>query len=195
MKNIDDFFGDDESQNVKTLIEVTKKFFYFVSQLTEIVDSLENSLDELKIKVDQLLTNPGVTAAIKPLSAPPTTSVPPPALAAMSAPPPAPAATSVPPGLPTPPAPATASAPPSSPASPPSSPSIPPGLPPLPGVSPAPQPSFGQPLAPQPSFGQPPTPQPAAPAPRASPMSLKAQMNMELKEAFARIKKGWDEDG
>jgi hypothetical protein len=26
-------------------------------------------------------------------------------------------------------------------------------------------------------------------------MNLKAQMNLELKEAFARIKKGWDEDG
>jgi hypothetical protein len=25
-------------------------------------------------------------------------------------------------------------------------------------------------------------------------MSLKAQMNMELKEAFARIRKGWDDD-
>jgi hypothetical protein len=25
-------------------------------------------------------------------------------------------------------------------------------------------------------------------------MSLKAQMNMELKEAFSRIRKGWDEE-
>jgi hypothetical protein len=27
-----------------------------------------------------------------------------------------------------------------------------------------------------------------------SPMNLKAQMNMELKEAFSRIKKGWSEE-
>jgi hypothetical protein len=42
--------------------------------------------------------------------------------------------------------------------------------------------------------GQPGVPGPPAQQPRPSPMSLKAQMNMELKEAFSRIRKGWDEE-
>jgi hypothetical protein len=49
-------------------------------------------------------------------------------------------------------------------------------------------------MAPPPAGGQFGSPQPPAPQARPSPMSLKAQMNMELKEAFARIRKGWDDD-
>ncbi|MHA2243438.1 MAG: hypothetical protein ACXADY_00560 [Candidatus Hodarchaeales archaeon] len=208
--NLDDFFGDDESQNVTTLIAVTKNFLGFVSQLAEIVDDLANSFTELSTKVDSLLQNPGAiapsstpaapaptapapTAPSAPPTAPTAPSAPPTAPTAPSAPPPIPTAPSAAPagfpGLPTPPAPAAA----------------PSGLPPLPGLSPAPQPGFGQPPAPQPGFGQPPpassgggfqglTKAPPRQAPRAQPMNLKAQMNSELKEAFARIKKGWSED-
>ncbi|UCE13626.1 MAG: hypothetical protein JSV04_00270 [Candidatus Heimdallarchaeota archaeon] len=186
MKNIDDFFGDDESQNVKTLITVTKKFFVFVSQLVEIVDELEKNYNELANKVNQLQksglsSSPPPTSAVS--SAPPTPVV-------SSAPPPAPATPSTPPGLPslpTPPSPTTASAPPSSPA--PQS-----GLPPLPNMASPPQ-TFGPPPTQHQGFqGLTPVPQATAPPPRPSPMNLKAQMNLELKEAFARIKKGWSED-
>jgi hypothetical protein len=41
LTNLDEFFSDNESRNVDTLIEVTKKFFGFVSALAEIVDALE----------------------------------------------------------------------------------------------------------------------------------------------------------
>lgn len=203
MKNIDDFFGDDESQNVQTLIEVTKRFFGFVSQLAEIVDELSNSFNELSSKVDQLQRGGAAATSPSPTISSPGLS--PPVLTTQSTSPPAPAATSVPSGLPAPPAPVTASTPPPSSPSPAAPPSVPSGLPPLPGLSTAPaspQPSFGQPPGPQPGLNPPPGPQPGfgqppgpgAPAPRASPMSLKAQMNMELKEAFARIKKGWAEE-
>ncbi len=196
MTNIDDFFGENESQNVETLIGITKKFFGFVSALAEIVDELQSEHLKLSSRIDQLQrTGPAPLSASPPSPAPLSAS--PPSPASLSPPPPTPATPgALPeapglPGLPTPPSPATASAPPGSPTAPPSTPS---GLPPLPGLSPAPQqPGFGQPPAPQPGFGQPPAPQPTGPAPRPSPMSLKAQMNMELKEAFARIKKGWDE--
>jgi hypothetical protein len=49
-------------------------------------------------------------------------------------------------------------------------------------------------LSPPPVGGQMGGPQAPAPQARPSPMSLKAQMNMELKEAFSRIRKGWDEE-
>ncbi len=185
MTNIDEFFGENESQNVETLIGITKKFFGFVSALADIVDELQNDFLKLSDKIDQLQKTGSAPLSASPPS-PTSLSPPPPSPAAPSALPEAPGL----PGLPTLPSPATASASPVGPTAPPTTPS---GLPPLPGLSPAPQPGYGQPPAPQPGYGQPPAPQPTGPAPRPSPMSLKAQMNMELKEAFARIKKGWDE--
>jgi hypothetical protein len=207
MKNLDDFFGDDESKNVAILVTVTKKFFGFVSQLAEIVYELQESFIELSDKVDQLtqergsgmVSAPPITTSTPraPPVAPSTPRAPPVAPSAPSAPPPIPSAPSAPavatsapsspPGFPAPPSPTTASSS---------------GLPPLPGLSPTPQPSFGVPskasleagfqgLTPVPAQAQ---AQAQAPKPRASPMNLKAQMNNELKEAFARIKKGWAED-
>jgi hypothetical protein len=191
LANLDEFFGDNQSQNVDTLVEVTKKFFTFVSQLAEIVDDLEGRYAELNKKIDQISQRPAVTApspASTPSrvpSAPQTSSLP-------TAPVSTPESLPTPPGFPSPPAPAqpsvTASGPPQQPAStsPPSS------LPPLPGQAPpAQQPGFAPPPGPTGQFGSPQAPpQPSRP----SPMSLKAQMNMELKEAFARIRKGWDDE-
>ncbi len=213
MKNIDDFFGEDQSQNVDTLIEVTKKFFTFVSQLAEIVDELGKDYTELSNKVDQLLQRSGTTTLpsspvlpisshSKPISptSPTTTPVP------STTPPPIPGVTAspslnAPPGFPTPPSPLQATAPPPAPSNPlqaeinsamlnrTSPPSPPSGLPPLPGAPSAATPGFSPPpgLGEMPGGAQ-------TPKPRMSPMNLKAQMNMELKEAFARIKKGWSEE-
>jgi hypothetical protein len=209
LTNLDEFFGDERSKNVDTLVEVTKKFFIFVSQLAEIVDELERNFAELNLKVDQLLqgrsTGPSknsiqFSAPVQPSS---TRSSPP--------------SISQPPSFPNPPTPMQASpqTPPAiSPLSPPSPSSISPSspnLPPLPGQIPSSSPPpFGSPPPSSSSAGfeqiQPPgpginsqgapgIPGPGVPAPRPSPMSLKAQMNMELKEAFARIRKGWDEEG
>jgi hypothetical protein len=207
LKNLDDFFGEDQGQNVDTLVAVTKKFFTFVSQLAEIVDELGKEYSELSNKVDQLLKNSGPISA-PPRSPTPVASLPssvaigtPPQIpTAPSAPPTAP--TAAPPGFPTPPSPTQATAPPPAPTSPlqaeisqamqnrSSPPAAPSGLPPLPGAPAAAPPGFGQSQPPGPGGpgGAP------APNPRVSPMNLKAQMNMELKEAFARIKKGWSEE-
>ena len=218
MKNIDDFFGDDQEQNVDTLIEVTKKFFTFVSQLAEIVDELGREYSELTIKIDQLLQSSSSPQASAPPSTPVSAATPPPIPMSTSAPPPVPEAlpaspATASPGFPAPPSPTQAAAPPPVPASPlqaeisstmqnqPSPPAASSGLPPLPGVPAATPPAFGQPAATPPAFGQSRPPEPGGapggapgPKPRASPMNLKAQMNMELKEAFARIKKGWSEE-
>jgi hypothetical protein len=205
LKNIDDFFGDDQDQNVDTLIEVTKKFFTFVSQLAEIVDELGKEYSELTIKIDQLLKSPSSPQASAPPSTPVSAATPPPIPMSTSAPPPVPetppaSPATASPGFPAPPSPTQAAAPPPVPASPlqaeissamqnqPSPPAASSGLPPLPGVpAAAAPPAFGQSKPPEPG-GAP------GPKPRASPMNLKAQMNMELKEAFARIKKGWSEE-
>ncbi|MFX0084513.1 MAG: hypothetical protein ACFFAU_02465 [Candidatus Hodarchaeota archaeon] len=213
MKNIDDFFGEDQSQNVDTLIEVTKKFFTFVSQLAEIVDELGKDYSELSNKVDQILQGSGVktlpsspVSSIASLSKPISPASPPPTPISPTAPPPIPGASTspalnAPPGFPTPPSPLQATAPPPAPSNPlqaeinsamqnrTSPPSAPSGLPPLPGAPSAATPGFSPPpgLGPMPGGAQ-------TPKPRMSPMNLKAQMNMELKEAFARIKKGWSEE-
>ncbi|NHJ00561.1 MAG: hypothetical protein EAX86_00385 [Candidatus Heimdallarchaeota archaeon] len=200
MANLDDFFSDDQSRNVDSLIEVTKKFFIFVSQLAEIVDDLERKYSLLNGRIDDLLQK-SMSPPRQPQINPPTVSTPAQPVTTPTAPP-APSSFPTPPGLPTPPstvqpAPIQATTPPPAPSN----------LPPLPGQSPPSSPSiFGQP-PPPPTFGQQNLPSsgglapsptaglgPNAPAPTASPMSLKAQMNMELKEAFARIRKGWDED-
>ena len=204
MKNIDDFFGEDQDQNVDTLIEVTKRFFTFVSQLAEIVDELGKDYYELTNKVDQLLQSPSSPQASTPPPTPVSAAAPPPIPVSTSAPPPVPGAptaspSTAPPSFPAPPSPTQATAPPPVPANPlqaeissamqnqPSPPSASSGLPPLPGVPAAAPPAFGQ--------SRPPGPGGAPGAkPRVSPMNLKAQMNMELKEAFARIKKGWSEE-
>jgi hypothetical protein len=47
---------------------------------------------------------------------------------------------------------------------------------------------------PGPAGGQVGGTRPPGTAPSPSPIGLKAQMNMELKEAFSRIRKGWDEE-
>ncbi|MHA1214599.1 MAG: hypothetical protein ACTSR2_01670 [Candidatus Hodarchaeales archaeon] len=201
MTNLDEFFGDERSKNIETLMAVTKKFFVFVSQLAEIVDELERNFAELDKKVNQLLQGSGTSSFSPPTIAPPVQKA-----SAPPAPPSISPASSPAQGLPTPPAPVQASTPMStgpSPLSPPSpSPLSPPspsglaapsGLPPLPGQSQQPStPSLGAPTPGAGRMGQPPAT--GAPAPRPSPMSLKAQMNMELKEAFARIRKGWDEE-
>lgn len=214
MKNIDDFFGEDQDQNVDTLIEVTKRFFTFVSQLAEIVDELGKDYSELIIKVEQLLQSSSSPQASAPPPTPVSAVAPPPVPVSTSAPPPVPGAptaspSTAPPSFPAPPSPTQATAPPPVPANPlqaeissamqnqPSPPSASSGLPPLPGVPAAAPPATGQPAAAPPAFGQsrPPGPGGAPGAkPRVSPMNLKAQMNMELKEAFARIKKGWSEE-
>ncbi len=198
MTNLDEFFGDNQSQNVDTLIAVTKKFFVFVSQLAEIVDELERKYAELSTRISQVSQQP---SAPPPLSAPTLSPKPPvsqPTVPSIAPSPPTtpPPSLPTPPAFPTPPAPVqaqpSASPPPmaantlSQPSAPIPSPS---SLPPLPGQSAAP-PSPG--LSPPPVGGQMGGPQ--APPPRPSPMSLKAQMNMELKEAFSRIRKGWDEE-
>ena len=199
LKNLDNFFGEDQGQNVDTLIEVTKRFFTFVSQLAEIVDELGREYTELSNKIDKLLQTSGSSGVIASPPSPASTSTPPipgaastppPIPGAASTPPPIPGAASTPPtaspGFPTPPA------APTNPLqaelstalqSPPAPPAAPSGLPPLPGAPAASSPGFGQSQAPAPR-----------PKPRASPMNLKAQMNSELQEAFARIKKGWSEE-
>ena len=207
MTNLDEFFTDDETRNVETLVAVTKKFFLFVSQLAEIVDSLEvkyaNIMDRLdrldKISQNAVLAPNQVSAT--PVSPPPVTtpaSVPTQVPSPPVAPPSAPTSLPTPPSFPTPPAPME-----SQPASPPpvtASSSPPPqqpafsqsNLPPLPGNAPAPsQPGLSPP---GPPGGQAGGTRPPGSAPSPSPMSLKAQMNMELKEAFSRIRKGWDEE-
>lgn len=213
MKNIDDFFGEDQDQNVDTLIEVTKRFFTFVSQLAEIVDELGKDYSDLTDKVEQLLQRSSSPQAAAPSSAPVSAAAPPPIPVSTSAPPPVPVAPTAspaasPPGFPAPPSPTQAAAPPPVPANPlqaelssamqnrPPEPAASSGLPPLPGV-PAAAPQAAAPQA----FGQSRPPRPGGamggapgPKPRASPMNLKAQMNSELKEAFARIKKGWSEE-
>ncbi len=200
MTNLDEFFGDNQSQNVDALIAVTKKFFVFVSQLAEIVDDLERKYAELSSRISQISQQP---SAPPQLSAPGLTSSPPdsqPIAPSVGPSPP----TAPPPSLPTPPAfptppspvqaqpsavptPVSANAPPQPAGSMPS----PSSLPPLPGQSPAP-PSPG--LAPPTVGGQMGGARPPTPQAHPSPMSLKAQMNMELKEAFSRIRKGWDEE-
>jgi hypothetical protein len=205
LTNLDEFFSDNETQNVETLIEVTKKFFLFVSQLTEIVDSLEVKYESLSNRLDQI--SQGAIQAPTQVYAPPvaphpvTSSVPAPMVASTppAAPPTAPASLPTPPSFPSPPAPmgaqsaappppvtATSSPPPQQQAFSPSN------LPPLPGQGAAPPPPGLSP--PGPTGGAVGGNIPPGSAPRPSPMSLKAQMNMELKEAFSRIRKGWDEE-
>lgn len=195
LTNLDEFFSDNETRNVDTLIEVTKKFFGFVSALAEIVDALETRYTELDNKINMLSqqqrtsTPPTMTPSVS--TTPPAPQV----STAPSTPPSTPSSLPTPPGLPTPPsAPVQAqptSPPPVSATAAPNQQSFAPpsNLPPLPGQAPAPS------LAPPPaSGGQLGGPQPPSQPRGPSPMSLKAQMNMELKEAFARIRKGWDDD-
>lgn len=195
LTNLDEFFSDNESRNVDTLIEVTKKFFGFVSALAEIVDALETKYAELDNKIS-LLSQQQRTSA-PPTMTPSVSAAPPTPQVAATPSPPSATSTSLPtpPGLPTPPsAPVqaqSASPPPASALAAPNQQSLAPpsGLPPLPGQTPAPS------LAPPPaSGGQLGGPQTPGQPPRPSPMSLKAQMNMELKEAFSRIRKGWDDE-
>ncbi|MHA1206017.1 MAG: hypothetical protein ACTSSO_00445, partial [Candidatus Hodarchaeales archaeon] len=197
---------DDETRNVETLVAVTKKFFLFVSQLAEIVDSLEvkyaNIMDRLD-RLDNLSQNAVQTpnqVSAHPVSPPSVTasaSVPTQAHSPPAAPPSAPTSLPTPPSFPTPPAPVeaqSASPPPVTAASsPPQQQAFSPSnLPSLPGNAPAP-PKSG--LAPSgPTGGQVGGTRPPGTAPSPSPMSLKAQMNVELKEAFSRIRKGWDEE-
>ena len=106
LTNLDEFFGDDQSQNVDALIAVTKKFFVFVSQLAEIVDDLERKYAELSSRINQIsqqpsappqLSAPGLTSSShdsQPI-APSTPTTPPPSLP-------------TPPAFPTPPSPAQA---------------------------------------------------------------------------------------
>ncbi|MFX0151811.1 MAG: hypothetical protein ACFFAJ_13570, partial [Candidatus Hodarchaeota archaeon] len=72
MANLDEFFSDDTDRNVQTLVEVTKKFFVFVSQLAEIVDELEKNYSILSTKIDQMSQTSGsITPSTSPLTAPP----------------------------------------------------------------------------------------------------------------------------
>jgi len=200
LTNLDEFFSDDETQNVETLVAVTKKFFLFVSQLAEIVDSLEVKYADLNTKLDKISQNAvQAPAQVSPPAVSPTpitTPAPVPTQASSPpvAPPSAPTSLPSPPSFPTPPAPmeAQTTPPPVTAASspPPQQQALSPSnLPPLPGNSPAP-PQLGS-SPPSPTGGQAGA---VRPPPGPSPMSLKAQMNMELKEAFSRIRKGWDED-
>ncbi|MHA1443538.1 MAG: hypothetical protein ACTSR4_02160 [Candidatus Hodarchaeales archaeon] len=206
MTNLDEFFSDDETRNVETLVAVTKKFFLFVSQLAEIVDSLEVKYANIMARLDRLdnLSQNAVQApnqvSAPPVSPPPVTtsaSVPTQAPSPPAAPPSAPTSLPTPPSFPTPPAPVeaqSASPPPvTAVSSPPQQQAFSPSnLPPLPGNAPAPpQPGLAPP---GPAGGQAGGTHPPGTAPSPSPMSLKAQMNMELKEAFSRIRKGWDEE-
>ncbi|MHA1236356.1 MAG: hypothetical protein ACTSQ9_01700 [Candidatus Hodarchaeales archaeon] len=206
MTNLDEFFSDDETRNVETLVAVTKKFFLFVSQLAEIVDSLEVKYANIMARLDRLdnLSQNAVQApnqvSAPPVSPPPVTtsaSVPTQAPSPPAAPPSAPTSLPTPPSFPTPPAPVeaqSASPPPvTAVSSPPQQQAFSPSnLPPLPGNAPAPpQPGLAPP---GPAGGQAGGTRPPGTAPSPSPMSLKAQMNMELKEAFSRIRKGWDEE-
>jgi len=75
LTNLDEFFGDNQSQNVDTLIAVTKKFFVFVSQLAEIVDELERKYAELSTRINQVSQQP---SAPPPFSAPSPSPSPPP---------------------------------------------------------------------------------------------------------------------
>ena len=206
LTNLDEFFSDDETRNVETLVAVTKKFFLFVSQLAEIVDSLEVKYANIMARLDRLdnLSQNAVQApnqvSAPPVSPPPVTasdSVPTQAPSPPTAPPSAPISLPTPPSFPTPPAPMeaqSASPPPVTAAnSPPQQQAFSPSnLPPLPGNAPAPaQPGLAPP---GPTGGQVGGTRPPGTAPSPSPMSLKAQMNMELKEAFSRIRKGWDDE-
>jgi len=206
LTNLDEFFSDDETRNVETLVAVTKKFFLFVSQLAEIVDSLEVKYANIMARLDRLdnLSQNAVQApnqvSAPPVSPPPVTtsaSVPTQAPSPPAAPPSAPTSLPTPPSFPTPPAPVeaqSASPPPvTAVSSPPQQQAFSPSnLPPLPGNAPAPpQPGLAPP---GPAGGQAGGTRPPGTAPSPSPMSLKAQMNMELKEAFSRIRKGWDEE-
>ncbi|MCK4847820.1 MAG: hypothetical protein KAT16_02220 [Candidatus Heimdallarchaeota archaeon] len=205
MTNLDEFFSDDETRNVETLIAVTKKFFLFVSQLAEIVDSLEARYTDIIARLDNISQNAGqapTQISASPMAPPPASTPAPVSTQAPSpplAPPAAPTSLPTPPSFPTPPAPmeAQSTAPPPSvtaTASPPPQQSFSPSnLPPLPGQTAAPPSQPG--LSPPGPTGVPVGgTHPPGPAPGPSPMSLKAQMNMELKEAFSRIRKGWDEE-
>lgn len=204
LTNLDEFFSDDETRNVETLIAVTKKFFLFVSQLAEIVDSLEARYSDIIVRLEKLSQNAGQapTQVSTPPVAPPSATAPDPVpsqtFSPPVAPPAAPTSLPTPPSFPTPPAPmeAQSAAPPpvTADSSPPPQQQAfsPSNLPPLPGQAAAPsQPGLSPPSPTgDPAGGT----RPPGPAPRPSPMSLKAQMNMELKEAFSRIRKGWDDE-
>ncbi|MHA1512960.1 MAG: hypothetical protein ACTSRJ_02725, partial [Candidatus Hodarchaeales archaeon] len=152
MTNLDEFFSDDETRNVETLVAVTKKFFLFVSQLAEIVDSLEVNYANIMARLDRLdnLSQNAVQApnqvSAPPVSPPPVTtsaSVPTQAPSPPAAPPSAPTSLPTPPSFPTPPAPVeaqSASPPPvTAVSSPPQQQAFSPSnLPPLPGNAPAP---------------------------------------------------------
>jgi len=207
LTNLDEFFSNDETRNVETLIAVTKKFFVFVSTLAEIVDSLEVKYSEIMVKLENISKNASqapIQVSAPPATPPPvTTQAPSPPVTTQAPSPPvtaptAPVSLPTPPSFPTPPAPmeaqSTAPPPVTAASSPPPQQQAfsPSALPQLPGQASAPpQPGSSPPRSTGGPVGG---NRPPGGAPQPSPMSLKAQMNMELKEAFSRIRKGWDEE-